>query len=142
MYHISQGNRIFKIATPVFHAHLLRHRNLDIIDVITVPQRFKQRISKTEGQDILYRFLTEVMVYAVYLLLLECPPQQLVKRYGRLLVVTERFLDNNPVRPRYIGKLVFVNIRGRRFDELGCNGKVKKSVGPRTPLFIDRKSVV
>src|SRR3546814_16986467 len=94
MYHISQGNRIFKIATPVFHAHLLGHRNLDIIDVITVPQRFKQRISKTEGQDILYRFLTEVMVYAVYLLLLECPPQQLVKRYGRLLVVTERFLDN------------------------------------------------
>src|SRR5690606_26626553 len=107
-------------------------------NLIAVPQRFKQRIGKTEGQDVLYRFLTEVMVYAVYLLLLECPSQQLIKRYGRLLVVTEGFFNDNPIRFWHIGQLVFVDVRGRRFDELRCNGEVKQPVGPYAPLLVKR----
>ena len=50
------------------HAHVLGDRDLNQLDVVG-SQRLEERVTEAEGQDVLDRFLAQVMVDAVQLLL-------------------------------------------------------------------------
>src|SRR5258708_144942 len=47
-------------ATP--YPKILSHRNLDVVDVVAIPDRFEKHVGKPEVRKVLHRFLTEVMI--------------------------------------------------------------------------------
>ncbi len=53
------------------HAHRLGHGDLDVIDIVAVPQRLENRVGKTEDEDILDGLFAQVVVDAVDLILIE-----------------------------------------------------------------------
>src|SRR5690606_39011967 len=69
--HVAQSAGILKITAAVLDTYLLGNGNLYIVDIVAVPQRFKQRVGKPERQDILDGLLSEVVVYTVDLLFLK-----------------------------------------------------------------------
>jgi hypothetical protein len=72
------------------------YRNLNMVYKIAVPDRLKNRVGKPEHQDILDRFLSEVMVDAVYLPLGKTCLDYAVKLVGALEVSAEWLFDNEP----------------------------------------------
>ena len=58
-------------AALVPDADLLGHGDLDVVDVVLVPDRLEQVVGEPEGQHVLDRLLAEVVVDAVELALLE-----------------------------------------------------------------------
>ena len=65
--HISQHTGPVIIFCPVPDIDVFGDRNLDIIHVITVPDRFHDRVSKPEKKDILGGFFAQIMVDPVNL---------------------------------------------------------------------------
>ncbi len=64
------AHRVIKLAT-MLHTDLFCNGDLHMIDVIPIPQRLEDRIGKTRHEDILDRFLAQVMIDAIDLLLTE-----------------------------------------------------------------------
>ena len=65
LHHIAHCARCVIIGPAPTNAHSLRHSDLDMIDILRVPQRFKQQISKAHGHEILDSFLAQIMVNPV-----------------------------------------------------------------------------
>ena len=51
-------------------AHRLRVRNLNVIDIPAIPDRFENRVIEPEHHDVLHRFFAQIMIDAVDLALL------------------------------------------------------------------------
>ena len=78
-----------------FHAHRLGGRDLHVIDELPVQQRLEDRVAEAEGQQVLHRFLAQVMVDAVDLVLVELLEYVDVQRLRRRQVAAERLLDDH-----------------------------------------------
>ena len=50
------------IAGALSNAFVLRDRDLDGLDKVAIPDRLEQRVREPEGEDVLDRFLGEVMI--------------------------------------------------------------------------------
>src|SRR6266852_5971861 len=74
---------------------LFRHRDLHVIDVIAVPDRLEQSIGETQHEDVLHRFLAEIMIDAVNLMLVENLEQLLVEAASGSEIGAERLLDDD-----------------------------------------------
>src|SRR5208337_5422460 len=59
--HVSEGASFIIIDPSVLYSHLLRHRNLDIVDVSAIPYWLEEGICEAECQDVLHSFLSEIM---------------------------------------------------------------------------------
>ena len=47
-------------------------RNLYMIDVVAIPQRLEHRIGKAKYENVLHRFLAEIMIDAIRLRFIKC----------------------------------------------------------------------
>ena len=63
---------------------LLGHGNLDVINGVMVPVGGENGVGKTQGQQVHYRFLTEIMVNAVHLILGKYPGHGIIYFLGGL----------------------------------------------------------
>ena len=70
LHHVAQHARGIVIPATPLHVDHFAHVELDVVDVILVPQRLEHAVGKTEGQQILHRLLAEIMIDAVDLLLI------------------------------------------------------------------------
>jgi hypothetical protein len=57
----------------MLHIDLLENADLDVIDVIPVPNRLEDAIQEPEIQNVLSSVLSKIMVYAINLILLKHP---------------------------------------------------------------------
>ena len=55
-----------------------------MVDVVAVPERLEHAVGETQHQDVLYRFLAEVMIDAVGLIFLQPFQQAGIERFGGL----------------------------------------------------------
>ena len=92
--HVAQGARFFVVPAAFFHADVLRDRNLHVIDVISVPQRFENTVRKTERQNILYGFFAEIMIDSIDLPFLERMVNFLIQFAGGFQIAAEGFFDD------------------------------------------------
>ena len=53
------------IGPAMLHAEIFSHGNLNILDGVAFPERFKNRVREAERQEILHRLFAEVMIDAV-----------------------------------------------------------------------------
>ena len=81
--------------TATIHTEGLGHGDLDITDVVAVPDRLQEGIGKAGVEDILRCLLSKVVVDAEDLTLLKDIMQGLVESLGGGLVVAEGFLYHN-----------------------------------------------
>jgi hypothetical protein len=60
--HVAQRARAVIKADPAFKADRFRDGDLDMVDMRRVPQRFEQDIGKAQRQQVLHRFLAEIVI--------------------------------------------------------------------------------
>jgi hypothetical protein len=56
--HIADDAGIFKIAGTATNSHRFRHVDLDMVDVMVIPEWFENAIGKTKDKDILDCFFS------------------------------------------------------------------------------------
>ncbi len=78
----------------------LGHRDLDVLDVVAVPDRLEEGVRESEVEDVLDRLLAEVVVDPEDVLLGEGAVQDLVERARRGEVAAERLLERRLGPPR------------------------------------------
>ena len=95
-----------QFAAPV-DAEALRHRDLNVLDVMPVPDRLEERVGEAEIENVLHRLLAEIVIDAEDRILWKDLVQRLVQRARGREIPAERFLDDD-ARP----------VRASRFPEL------------------------
>ena len=93
LHHVAQRAIVFVVGSAVFHAQRFGYRDLHALDVIAIPRRFKQRITKTKGKQVLHHFFAEVVINAIHLLLIKVTVYQGIKVNSRRQIATKRFFD-------------------------------------------------
>ena len=86
---------------PAADADVLGLGDLDVVDVVVVPDRFVQLVGEPQRQQVLHRLLAQVVVDPEHALRREHVVDQRVQLDGRLQVVPERLLDDHP--PPFLG---------------------------------------
>ncbi len=66
LHDISYHSGFFIKCAPMFYPYLFGNCNLDIVHIMPVPYFNKNRIDKTQKNDILDRVFCKIMIYAVY----------------------------------------------------------------------------
>ena len=94
--HVPEGARLLVEAGPHPDPEGLGDVDLDVADVVPVPDRLVHPVGEPHREEVLDRVPPEVVVDAEDLLLLERPVQQLVQRPRRGEVGPERLLEDDP----------------------------------------------
>ena len=81
---------------------ILGHGDLHVVHVAPVPDLLEDGVGEAEEDDVVNRLLRKVMVYAVYLVLIEGAGNYPVEPGRGRAVLPERLLDDDP---RLIGSL-------------------------------------
>ncbi len=95
-HHVAQRSGLIVVTAALFHAHGFRHRNLHVIDVAPVPDGLEDSVGESKRQDVLDRFLAQIMIDAIDLLFFRNFQQLHIQVPGRLQVMTKGFLDDHP----------------------------------------------
>src|SRR5207244_12179589 len=77
------------------HAEGIGHRDLDVVDVVPVPDRLEEGVGEAEDREVLDGSLAEVVVDAEDVRLVERRVQRRVERARRLEVPAEGLLDDD-----------------------------------------------
>jgi hypothetical protein len=139
LHHVPCLAHRIEVAAPLLDPERLGDRDLDLLDIAPVPERFKERVGESEDRNILDRVFAEIMVDTEYLLL----AHQLLELIGqspRRIPVRPERLFGDDTRPRRLsgiesrqlrlGKSV-QNIRDKR---RGCRHVVQPV--PERPLLL------
>ena len=96
LQHVAHHARLVVVTAPVSHEHLFRDANLNVIDVVPVPDRFEDGVCKSEDQDVLHGLFAKVVVDSINLTFTKDLVNHIVEGTSGGKVSSERFLDYNP----------------------------------------------
>ena len=99
MHHIAQSAIVVVISAAFFHADSLGEGDLDIVDVLVVPQRFENHIGETDRRDVLHHLFTQIMIDTEDLIFIKRLAQLRVQCIRRFEIPPERFLYDQTVEP-------------------------------------------
>ena len=97
--HVSHDTGSVIVASSMSHVHGFRYRDLNVVDVVAVPEGFEDGVGKPEGQDVLNRLLAKVMINPVDLVFVEYRVDLPVQLLGTGKIVAEGFLYNDAAPP-------------------------------------------
>jgi len=108
LYYVADGAGLLIERAPALDPKVLRHRDLDTLDMVAIPQGFEHCIAETEVHHIMHGTLAEEMVQTEDGLFFESPKQDAVEFPGRISIAAERFFDNDarPVAAARFSKLL------------------------------------
>src|SRR5207245_10476267 len=87
--HVTQRSRLIVVTSAFLHSDGFSHRNLYVVDISPVPNRFENSVSETKSQDILNRLLSEIVIDPVNLLLFSNVQELFIQSSCRLQIVTK-----------------------------------------------------
>ncbi len=99
---VTQRTGVVVVAGAGADAEILRHGDLNVVDVVAVPKRLEHAVGEPERQHVLHRLLAEIVVDAEDLVLLEDREHAPVELASLLERGTEGLLDDHP----YLGLVV------------------------------------
>ena len=133
--HVAEHARGVVVARAAAHRHLLGHGDLHVVDVAAVPDRFEDRVGKSQCQNVLHRLLAEVVVDAEHLAFVEHAVQMLVEGPGGGEVGAERLLhDDAAGAVRLDRHAVAAECRDDRLVKLRRGGEVVDPCRLRGPF--------
>lgn len=62
LHHIPKCSGMIVISSTVFHTKRFGGGDLDIVDIMIVPNGFEERVRKTESEDVLNRLLPDIVI--------------------------------------------------------------------------------
>src|SRR5690242_8622384 len=95
LHDVADGTGLFVEFSPARHAEALGHRNLHALDRVPIPDRFEKRVGEAGVEQILDRFLAEVVVDAEDGRFGEDGVQDLVEGLSRGEIASEGLLDDD-----------------------------------------------
>ena len=145
-HHVAQGaGRVVVVATAA-DGQRFRDRDLDVVDVIAVPDRLKQAVGKTQHHDVLHRLLAEIVIDAEDLVFLENAKELVIERKGAGEIGAKRLFDDD-APPRTLtrsinaavfpGKTGFAEMTANRRESGRWRGEVKQAIASGRPLGFD-----
>src|SRR5215813_5392779 len=96
LHDIAQRSGLLIERAAPLNTDALCRSDLNVIDIIAIPDRLKDSVCKAEDQDILYGLLAEVVIDAENLFLVENLVYLVIQFPGRFQIMSERFLDDDP----------------------------------------------
>ena len=96
--HVAQRPCLFVISGASSHPHCFRRSDLDIVDIVAVPDRLEHRVTETKHKNVLHGVFAEVMIDTINLVFLERARDHIVQRQGRIVIAAEWFFydDTRP----------------------------------------------
>ena len=127
------------IAGPAAQADVLGHRDLDMIDVVGVPDRLVELVGEPQRQDVLHRLLAEIVVDTEHRLLGKDAVDHRVELAGAGQVVPERLLDHDPAPPVLLlaGQARLVQLFAHDGERLGRDGQVEGVISARAAFGVE-----
>ena len=139
--HVADRAGIIVVTAAAFHAEGFGNRDLDVIDVFLVPERFEDLVGEPQGEDVLDGLLAEIVVDAENLPFRERAGQRVVQLLRGGQTAAKRFLDDDALR-RGAGRFrVDQAIRAQLFDDAdelrGGGGEIKETIARRAALGVE-----
>src|SRR3984885_15728526 len=138
LQNVTQRSSFFIEWSAAFNADTLGRRDLNVIDIVAVPDRLKDSVRKAKDQDVLHRLFAKVMVDAEDLVLIKYLVHIIIQLSGRFQIVPERLLDDDPCMALLGMRHA---LRAKPVDDVGkilrSHGKVKQPVALRSTFFVD-----
>ncbi len=139
LHHVAQRAGAFVITGATFDSERFRGGDLDMIDVMRVPERREDRVREAKHQNVLRRFLAEKMIDPVGLLFGEGIVDDAIQFARRLQVSAERFLDDH-ARPASFAGLVQtggLEMFQNRFELVRRDREIEKAIAARAAFLVD-----
>src|SRR5215203_7404356 len=95
-YHVAQCASLFVVSRATANTSGLRRCNLDVVDVVAVPDRFKHRVAEAKDEDVLDCVFAEVVIDAINLALFEYRGDSCVQLFCGFEIAPEGLFNNNP----------------------------------------------
>src|SRR4051812_37083811 len=92
LYHVADSAGFIVEGPAALHAKILRHRDLNTLDIIAIPEGLHERICKTKCDHILHRCFSQEVIDAKDRGLRKRRKQNTVEVFRGFEVVSERFL--------------------------------------------------
>src|SRR5690348_2362070 len=138
--HVSESTRRFIKGGPLLDTEAFGGGDLNVIDIIPIPEWLKDAVPKSHGQKILDRILSQKMINAIDLRLIEDFENRAVELFRGSEVAAKGLFDNNAhpgVFFRRLRKIGFLNLR----DHLGINngrcGQVEEAITLQMALLVE-----
>src|ERR1700678_3589569 len=93
--HVANSATLIIDVTPSGNAEGLSHCDLHVIDVITIPYRFKKGVRKAKEVQILDRLFAKKMIDSKYRRFREGRVQRRVQFSSRFQIAAKRLFDND-----------------------------------------------
>ena len=140
--HVPQGTGMVVIITAVADPQVLGHRDLHVIDVVPVPDRLENAVGKPKSQDVLNRFLAEVVIDAKNLGFIEEFAQAAIQSAGRIQIMAEGFFHDDAAIAPVAVELGVRQTLGQGLDHTGRHRHVKDAIGLEAPLVLLLRKLV
>ena len=139
--HVPQHAHRVVVRRAMAHREVLGRRDLHVLDVVAVPDRLEDGVGEPQHQHVLHRFLAQVVVDAVDLVLGEDFVDLLVQQPGGVEVGAEGLFDHHAARPAVLPRQPRrAELRDDRRVELRRDGEVIDPRGLLPALSSVRKS--
>ncbi len=139
LHHVAQSACAFVIACASPDAQRFRRRDLHMVDVVRVPQRRENRVSKPENEDVLGSFFAEKMVDPIGLLFSKRIVDDTIELARRGKIRSERFFDDyaNPASFACLIQASSFQVLENWFELVWGSRKIEKPIAAGAVSFID-----
>src|SRR5690625_774991 len=134
--HISERARLIVVPASVLYIYCFGDRYLDIVDVISIPEGFKDSIRKPEGENILHRLFAQVVVDPKNLTLFKVSRQVIIKSSCTFKVPAKRLFNHESAFFGIPAQASHVHIQSNRLNKPRSYREIEYPVGLCTPLLL------
>ena len=130
LHHVAYDAGSVVVAGAVADGEILGDGDLDVVDVVAVPEGLEEDVAKAEDHEVLHGLLAEVVVDAVDLLLAEEGVDDAVEVLRGVEIATEGFLDDDAAPAvALVGHAAGAHVAQGHLVEGGRYGEVVEAIG-------------
>src|SRR5712691_4431205 len=137
--HVAQRPGLFIVTAATFDAEPFGVGDLNVVDVLPVPERLEDAVRKTKDEQVLHRLFSEIMIDAKDLLLFKNFCELLVESARAFEVMAERFLDDD-ARPALVSglrELGLAKVTGNQAEIVRRCSQIEQVVAARVAFIVD-----
>ncbi len=137
LHHVPQHAGRVVVAAPALDVDRLGDVELDVVDIVFVPQRFEHAVGEAERQQVLHRLFSEIVIDAVDLVFVPVRQHLAVELERGVEVRAERLLDDDPLPARAVLEAGRVQVVAQRAEEARRDREVEEDVAAGADLGVE-----
>ena len=138
LHHIAQCTGLLVEGSAALDAQRLGCGDLHVVDVVSVPDGFEDAVGEAKDQDVLDRFLTQIVVDAEDLALVKDGIDALVQIARRSQVMSKGLFDDHADEAALgVGHSMRADVFYDASEKLRRGGQIKEAIATDTFSFVD-----